>query len=213
MLLESRVYLGEIRDGPYVNPDAHEAIIDLATWTAAQRSKAGPRRPEHGYLLSGILRCASCGYSLQGTTTSRGKRRYRCVGRHAGGKCPAPVSIYCDEVEAIVTEEARVLFGRPKAAPTGPELAPLEAALEPAEQLLEQAKGIDVQEALGDAWPAMLKQRVTARDDAAAALGEARARLTRPTAWDTWESSGDLDVAGQREALLELFPGHRPPAG
>jgi len=204
-LLASRVYLGEIKSGPYVNKAAHEPIVDLATWTAAQRTTAGPRRPEHGYLLSGILRCASCGYSLQGTTTSRGKRRYRCVGRHAGGRCPAPVSAYCDEIEAIVIEEAQLFFGRPKELPPGPDLAPLAAALERAEQLLEQAQGLDVQEALGADWPAMLKQRVTARDDAAAALGEARA--TKPTSfWDTWETWGDLDRAGQREALLEIFP-------
>jgi DNA invertase Pin-like site-specific DNA recombinase len=206
-LLKSRVYLGEIRSGPYVNPSAHEPIVDLATWTAAQRTDSRPRRPEHGYLLSGILRCASCGYTLQGTTTSRGKRRYRCVGRHAGGRCPAPVSVYCDEVEAIVIEEAQLVFYRPREALVSPDLAPLEAALERAEQRLEQAQGTDVQDALGDAWPALLKERLIARDDAAAALGEARAKSpTKPTGFLWGETFGDLERAEQREVLRELFP-------
>ena len=34
--LRSRVYLGEVRSGPYVRSDAHEPLTDPATWQAAQ---------------------------------------------------------------------------------------------------------------------------------------------------------------------------------
>ena len=84
-LLSNRVYLGELsygRDQRYVNPAAHEPIVDLALWIAAQNATArrvikGDRR---AYLLSGLIRCATCGYGLQGTKSGRnGTPIYRCT--------------------------------------------------------------------------------------------------------------------------------------
>ena len=96
-LLSNRVYLGELsygRDGRYVKTDAHEAIVDLALWTAAQHPNGRLQRvgETSAWLLAGLVRCDACRYCMQGTTTSRGNRIYRCTRTHAGGVCPAPAA-------------------------------------------------------------------------------------------------------------------------
>ena len=44
---------------------------------------------------------------MQGTTTSRGKRIYRCIKRHSGGLCRDPARMEADVVEAYVLAEIR----------------------------------------------------------------------------------------------------------
>jgi hypothetical protein len=180
-LIKSRTYLGELRSGPYVNPDAHEPIVDEPTWLAAQHPNPAPqRRRKGGYFLAGLLRCQACGYTMQGTVTSRGKRIYRCVRRHAGGLCPSP-----SRIEAAVVEEAVVARLFAEAAPIyerraaqAPNLEPLTETLDRAEARLAQVLSPAAQDALGDEWPATVKERRAERDAAATALGEARAAIT-----------------------------------
>lgn len=59
----------------------HEAIIDDATWEAAQakiKGRYGKRDPlekEHAYIYSALLKCPICGKSLYGRPTRRRKRK------------------------------------------------------------------------------------------------------------------------------------------
>lgn len=168
-LIRNRVYLGEVSYGAerdkrtgerrprFRNPSAHEALVDLATWTAAQhpngRQLARPRSPSSSYLLSGLLRCHACRHALQGTRTSRGKRIYRCKRTHAGGICPAPARVSADEVERAavdifwqLTEDLEAIGST---APN-PDLDQLREAVERAERQLAQWASPDVQEAVGD---------------------------------------------------------------
>jgi DNA invertase Pin-like site-specific DNA recombinase len=105
-LIRNRVYLGELRQGKHVNVNALEPVVDEALWLAAQypapRRAARPRST-NPYLLSGLLRCANCRYSMQPTLTSRGVRIYRCHGRHAAGRCPGPARINAAEADRLVT--------------------------------------------------------------------------------------------------------------
>lgn len=63
-MIRNRVYLGEVaygRDRRYINPDAHDRIVDLALWTAAQHPNgrlAEPRSATSAWLLAGIARCS-----------------------------------------------------------------------------------------------------------------------------------------------------------
>jgi DNA invertase Pin-like site-specific DNA recombinase len=185
-LLRNRVYLGELSyglDRRFVNPDAHEAIVDLATWQAAQHPngrRLAPARSEGSeFLLTGIARCSGCGYSLQATKTSRGKRIYRCGRTHAGGICPAPVRIDAGLVEAAAVEAFWSLTRDLEAEGTKDdrgELKAIERQLERAEHALKQWTSIEVQEAIGDTseYAAGLRERRQARDEAAAKLGSAR---------------------------------------
>jgi site-specific DNA recombinase len=180
-LIKSRTYLGELRSGPYVNPAAHEPIVDEPTWLAAQNpNPAPPRAKKGGYLLAGVLRCKSCGYSMSGTISSRGKRIYRCPRRNAGGICPAPARIEAAVVEEAVVgqlfERASLIFEKKKAAAV--DTAPLQEAFEAADRRLQQVLSPASQDALGEAWASTVKERRLARDEAAAALGEARATAT-----------------------------------
>jgi DNA invertase Pin-like site-specific DNA recombinase len=213
-LIKSRTYLGELRSGKHRNPAAHEPIVDLALWTAAQHPnpRKAPARKSDGYLLSGLIRCSGCGYSLQGTPM-RKRRVYRCTVRHAGGICPAPVYVECGPADATATEAFWALVADIHARGTtdaGPALDALQAAYERAQRALKQYMAPDVQEAVGDAalWAEGLRERSQARDRAAEALGLARA--ARPaddvpdvaTLRDVWENG---TTAERRELLAARF--------
>ncbi len=206
-LIRSRTYLGELRSGRHVNPAAHEPLVSRTTWAAAQNpSPAPPRKSRGGYLLSGTLRCLSCGYCMQGTTTSRGKRIYRCIRRHAGGICPAPARIDADVVDGIVLDEVRgkIQVRRPPVVVAA--TADLEDAYARAERLLAQALTPEVQEAAGENWATMISERRGVRDAAAEALGSARASVqTSSSFWDAYRSL-DVDNASQEE-LREVIAG------
>jgi DNA invertase Pin-like site-specific DNA recombinase len=99
-ILRRRTYLGDIKDdnGEWV-PAAHEAIVSVDLWDAANRAREdaaalkgrnGGPRPKAGHLLPGrMLRHAVCGHAMtpvsldakkDGTITGR----YECSGRKAG---------------------------------------------------------------------------------------------------------------------------------
>jgi site-specific DNA recombinase len=219
-LIENEIYMGVLvygKDRRYVNPHACEPIVDAATWRAAQHPNGTPLpRPKSGasdWLLTGIIRCASCRYALQGTTTSRGRRIYRCTRRHAAGQCPDPVrgsAVAADVLERVAVEEFWRLtedieaHGRQD---TG-DLSGLEAALGRAERLLAQIEDPDAQEALGDRYLDVFRQRREARDLAAEELGHARAdvQVTELPSVETlrraWER---MSVHERREMLAARF--------
>src|SRR5215216_6527383 len=97
-MIANRVYLGEARSGAHRNASAHAPLVSPAEWEAAQgdRHVSSPRNGD-GLMLSGLVRCAGCRYLLK-PDAMRGRNGeriglYRCRGRHAAGKCPAPASI------------------------------------------------------------------------------------------------------------------------
>jgi len=111
-LLANRAYTGQARCGEFVNDDAHQPLIDKATFEAVQRiKKPAPPRSKDGALLSGLLRCSGCRYLMKpdimtlrdGTKT----RLYRCRGEHASGNCPNRASALGSVIEPFV--EARFL--------------------------------------------------------------------------------------------------------
>jgi recombinase/resolvase-like protein/recombinase-like zinc beta ribbon protein len=104
-IVENRVYMGEARHGKFVNPEAHEAIIDPALWRAANpdsKAKGKRTRGSEGALLAGILRCSCCGRKM---TPSLGDGRYRCRPRIiAGPPCEEPAAAQAKQVEQLVEE-------------------------------------------------------------------------------------------------------------
>lgn len=107
-VVRNRVYLGEARAGKIVNPDAHEPIVSLAEWNAANAARGvHPGRSGRSTgLLSGLLRCSGCSYAMK---PSMGKSRhgkpfleYRCKPDKAGGRCPAPAAVKATVIEPFV---------------------------------------------------------------------------------------------------------------
>ncbi len=113
-LLESRFVLGELRFGELVNPSAHPAIVDAATWQAVQRMRVPRgRRAKSERLLArqDILCCGTCGSRMSiGSTVQNGRRHYfyRCP---PVGDCPQRVTISAPAVEEAVTEAVQKLLG------------------------------------------------------------------------------------------------------
>ncbi|MGI8862227.1 MAG: recombinase family protein [Gaiellaceae bacterium] len=105
--LESRIYLGELRFGEYLNTASHEPIIDRLTWERVQaRKKIRGSREKSDRLLArlGILRCGTCGAKLVvGQQHSNGKRYdfYRCIPQ---SDCPQRVTIGADRIESYLTD-------------------------------------------------------------------------------------------------------------
>ncbi len=128
-MLKVRTYIGEARYGEHMTVDAHPALVDPRTWNAAQTSR-GVSRPSQGKnLLTGILRCAGCGY-LMSAGSGRGGRRYNCNRVHGGGRCPSPTAAMAPRLEAHVQRAFLERYGAASvvAALTSPELLALEHA-------------------------------------------------------------------------------------
>jgi DNA invertase Pin-like site-specific DNA recombinase len=205
---------GRIRSGKHVSPVECGAIVDAATWQAAQRPKyvQDGRTKQARLLLSGLLGCAGCGHNLHPTgdhaerRPRAGGRRYKCACR----SCPARASILAAPLERLVVERAfevsRELVERPAEAV---ELAPLEEALAAATRRWEHVQTPEVQEAMGDGWAAQLRVRREEMDTAARELGEARARAgltgTAGRVFQLGHIWDDLTPEQQREALQHTF--------
>ncbi len=226
-LIRNRVYLGELSygrpDAPgqaprYVNPIAHDGIVTPSVWAAAQRpgaprvqkqrSSAGSSR----YMLTGVLRCAACGYSANATLTSRGKPIYRCVGRHSGGKCPGrwsmPASIVEEAAEGLFWAQLDdvVAVGRRPATQPPDELR---QELARAQARYEQIKTPEAQDAYQADYFSVVHERREAVERAAEALGHAEA-AARSSASDEQIASlrdmwPNLSVAERRELMAARF--------
>lgn len=205
-LLHNEAYLGVARSGPFRNEEAHEPLIEKAVWRRVQArkgTKVQTKRQEKA-LLTGLLRCASCGNTLQwGWTTREGRRhdQYRCRNY---GVCQAKVAIGANAIEAYVLEWVAAQNVRLESAPKGPDVSRVEADLEAAEiELLElvQSTGLDV--------------AVLSKSKQALAVDEARKAFERAAAGEgpavpserpaTVEGLLLLPVEVQRAILAELL--------
>lgn len=122
-IVGSRVYLGEIRSGDaYVNTKAHKAIVTVELWELANAKKQTPARGDREpYVLTGLVRCATCGGRMVGFIQSvkNGRKRdgqtrkytyYRCRRNYSWGRCPAPAYAPAGELEQLVIDEFMVRF-------------------------------------------------------------------------------------------------------
>ena len=205
-IIRNPVYRGEAylrskgkQAGDFVNPDAHEPIVDGLLWRKAQPKEGKPRRSAEGALLAGILCCASCGRRL-----SPSGRYYRCRPRMVTGPaCPAPANAPTVEVEALLTRDFLSAIAYRPAAPLPPDLTQLEQAV-----ALAKAGEAKWEEAVtgGEFDPATaLKGHAAAkarREEAEEKLAEQRAAagldIERVTLAERWQT---LTVAERRRTL------------
>lgn len=95
----------------------HPAIIDRKTWEAVQARKKqknhmGGRAQNQNYLLSGLLRCAKCGYTLIGRTSNKSNykpgiyRYYVCCNYAMRGSSSCDMGyIHAETLEGLVRKE------------------------------------------------------------------------------------------------------------
>ncbi|MEP1197933.1 recombinase family protein [Tateyamaria sp.] len=93
----------------------HLRIIDDETWERVQEiksryaSQAGNRRQTKKRLLSGLVRCGSCG----GAMTIVNRERYSCSARRERGTCTSPAGIAAAALEERVLDGLRsILLGQ-----------------------------------------------------------------------------------------------------
>lgn len=102
-------------------------IVDRETWDRAQAmatkrslAKGGAGKQTRRWLLSGLMRCACCGFPYWGSVQRKGHipgrtpvltNYYTCSGRRGRGKtvCPVPASVRADDLEAWVLAKLRTL--------------------------------------------------------------------------------------------------------
>ena len=208
-IIKNPAYLGEARSGRHTNAEAHEALIDRATFEAAQAARGATPRSSDPALLAGLIRCASCRYALKPDRMSLRSgdraRIYRCRGRHAGGTCEHRPAALASVIEPHVERLFFEAVGALEAAPTTSiEVEDAASALEVAERDLTAFRDDErIVGVLGqDGYVEGLQVRKAAVDDARARLGDlagAGGSLPdRATLEATWP---DLDVK-ERNHLL-----------
>ncbi len=103
------------------------AIIDEQTFDYAQKRlvkniKLSPRNnKKHEYLLSGLLRCKNCGYSIYGKPASNSKYKrlyYRCMGqdgyRWPNGRVCKGHPVRVEAIDDLVWDSVKQLLVNPK---------------------------------------------------------------------------------------------------
>src|SRR6476619_1423650 len=217
-IVRNRVYLGEARAGKIVNPDAHEAIVSLAEWQAANKARGvHPGRSRRGTgLLSGVLRCAGCSYAMKPTMgkTRHGKPflEYRCKPDKAGGRCPAPASVEAHVIEPFVVDHlfefAKGATGRSESGDDS--TSDLTEALAAAEVELEAALDGRLADALGgsesDAFLRTVEKRHAAVERLRRELTEAeQQRAPVEVEADLAGVWDDLSLEDRRRLLHSVF--------
>jgi hypothetical protein len=107
------VYRGWAYSKPHVNKAAHPPLIDPDTWARVEAARGVKHdRPAEGYELTGLVRCAGCGYAMM-HNTDHGRRYYRCKRRTVSkDRCPAGTNIPAAELETLVMQQfAREYLG------------------------------------------------------------------------------------------------------
>jgi site-specific DNA recombinase len=218
-IVENRVYLGELRHGDAVKIDAHEAIVSPELWRRANTvTKTAAKSGKVPYLLTGLVRCASCGGRMGGLAhrvkgTNRQYFYYRCRVNYGWGTCPQPARIGRDELDELVLADfvAAVEQLRDRRATPNTKLPGAQRALAAAEAELEAFTDAEstayMRQQLGqDYVDRGMRQRTDAVVEARAKVeqltqqgdvsGELRSALP---AWD------DMDVDDQRHMLAHLI--------
>jgi DNA invertase Pin-like site-specific DNA recombinase len=186
--IRNEVYLGVVWGLGYRNEDAHEALIGKGDWLAAQNVNGveqGANVGGIGRLLSGLVRCGGCGYSMRASSYGpKGKQKgqYTCKRYHGSGSCPAPANVNASTIEPWVEAQFFEYVANTSsvyASDDAPELHGAEQAVADAEADLRLYRDdVNVQRALG---PAMFVEGLTARanalTEAQGALDEARRRI------------------------------------
>lgn len=209
-LISNRAYLGEARSGEFRLEDAHEAIVDVETWQAAQRP-VGAAPASGTTLLAGILRCAGCRYAMKpGKTRDRSGelvRQYHCRGTRAAGTCESRAACLGSVVEPWIVESFFDRLDDVAAAPAraNERVRAAEQALDRASAELAAYRDEELIEVIGKpAYLDGLRSRATGVEDAESELAAARddaGVIGLPDVGalrETWE---DLEVSHQRQLL------------
>lgn len=204
------------------HPGVHEPVISEATWAAYQQARARrrqrPRAERSQYLLSGLVRCATCDLAMSGWThASAGTVYYKCD-RAVATRIHVPHHVRADAVEGQVLATVERIADDATAeidpgAPAVPDVdvSALEAEVGRRRQALatltiRNVDGAITDEAYAAAAPA-LQERLRGAEDALeqAVAAPALAPASVDTAVRLLEDWEALPVWARREGLRSLI--------
>jgi site-specific DNA recombinase len=209
-LIGNCAYRGEARSGSHRNPNAHEPIVDAASWQVAQGKPRAPRAAVDA-LLIGMLRCKGCGRVMTAARPQGRKSKYhvyRCYGHKFG--CPAPAAVSAEELDPLVEDYMLRVCRRRRAPSVGDQaVEKCEAAIKEAEDGLAAYR--DNPRLLRTLGPESFEEGVAARrrvvEKRLLELARARRALQHPRV-DLEELEArwpELGWAGWRETAAELI--------
>jgi DNA invertase Pin-like site-specific DNA recombinase len=206
-VIANRVYLGYAYRGQQVNKEAHEPIVTLAEWQAANLAPArGAARSKKPNLLGGIVRCAACRYVLapgksRWGGTGENALGYRCRTIHTAGVCPEPASVNARKLEDYVESVWRAQLAQETLAveDVSDAVQGASQALSAAEEELAAfAADLTARRLLGDGYHAALEERTRAVERARIELQRSLVRTPRH---EPIEGYDDLDVSDRKRIL------------
>jgi DNA invertase Pin-like site-specific DNA recombinase len=107
-VIVKEVYTGVAVHGDYRKENAHPAIVTRELWEKANRVKGTRYADGEKHLLTGLVRCSSCGRTMpfiRQSAGNAGRGYYQCKTNVRGGVCSAPASANAEELEALVMDE------------------------------------------------------------------------------------------------------------
>jgi site-specific DNA recombinase len=205
-IVQSRIYIGAAFSGTKVNMDAHEPIVTLAQWDAANAVVPDKRRTSGNGelpLLAGLIRCSGCRYAMTKVTDAKtGRiRGYKCNHKQTTGDCPAPAYVKSDDIDKLVQTVFGFWHFHSERTPVRPDEQRVKDAEDKLADVVRRFDAVaedDARlEAMGaDRFNADLTRRRMAIDQAESELQEARAALEQDShrpifLEDEWETFTD----------------------
>jgi DNA invertase Pin-like site-specific DNA recombinase len=206
-ILSNPAYYGEARHGAHRMPDAHEPLVDRATWQRCQHTPR-PRNKDSYSLLAGLVRCASCGRMTSSNRIESASARfhiYRCNDKQK--LCSARGHARGDELDPLV-EEFVFRYCRGPGPSVRQAIEERESALAAAEEELAAYRDQpSMLEALGAAaFARELGKRRLLLEEKLVDLARARQRHANPIDVEELERDWQkLTLQERREALEQLI--------
>jgi DNA invertase Pin-like site-specific DNA recombinase len=206
-ILSNPAYYGEARHGEHRKAQAHEPLVDRATWQCCQHTPP-PRNKDSYSLLAGLVRCASCGRMTSSSrieSASACFHVYRCNDKQK--LCPGRGHARGDELDPLLEEFVFRHCGSPGPG-TRQAIEKCESAVAGAERRLAAYRDRpSILEALGaGAFAKGLGERQLGLEKTLVDLARARQGQSSPIDVEELERDWQLlTLEERREALAQLI--------
>jgi DNA invertase Pin-like site-specific DNA recombinase len=206
-MIRNRVYLGELaEEGMEPIPDAYPAIVTEDEFLEANEALGtAPRKPRGetaSYLLTGLVRCAECGYAMSPSTTQTGYPYYHCR-RCSNSMSAGKLEPY---VEAVAKAEWSRMEGRVEQ--DAGRLDELRAEVRRAKgELAAYLEAVSASVVGVDAFAEGARQRQEAVEAAEEALSKALAAAPASSIGDILKVYDNLPIKTKTRALAGLIEG------